>query len=82
MPTFEVPRAQLAAGLPIADALVLTKLADSKGDARRQIRAGAVKLNGEPAHNEQLVLVEESLEDADSLRLSMGKKRHARLKAV
>jgi tyrosyl-tRNA synthetase len=82
MPTFEVPRAQLAAGLPIADALVLTKLADSKGDARRQIRAGAVKLNGEPANNEQLVLVEESLEDADSLRLSMGKKRHARLKAV
>ncbi|MDP3737870.1 MAG: tyrosine--tRNA ligase [Hyphomonadaceae bacterium] len=82
MPTIEVERAKFDAGYPIADALVAAKLADSKGDARRSIQQNAVKLNGEAVTDEKLVLTVASLEADGAARLSVGKKRHARLKAV
>ncbi len=82
MPTFEVARVTLAAGYPITDALLAAGLVDSKGDARRQITANAVKLNGEPVTDEKLSLTEAALDADGTARLSVGKKRHARLKAV
>ncbi len=82
MPTFEVPRATLASGYAITDALLAAGLVDSKGDARRQIAANAVKLNGEPVTDDKYSIPEAALEPDGTARLSVGKKRHARLKAV
>jgi tyrosyl-tRNA synthetase len=82
MPTFEVERAKLAAGYGILDALVAAGLAESKGEARRSIQGNAVKLNGEAVSNEKLVIREATLDADGTARLSVGKKRHARLKAV
>jgi len=82
MPTFEVERAKLAAGYAITDALVAAALVDSKGDARRQIAGNAVKLNGESVTDEKLLMTEAVLDADGTARLSVGKKRHARLKAV
>jgi tyrosyl-tRNA synthetase len=82
MPTIEVERAKLAAGWPIADALVAAGLAESKAEARRSIQQNAVKLNGEAVSDEKLLVMEAVL-DADGVaRLSVGKKRHARLQAI
>jgi tyrosyl-tRNA synthetase len=82
MPTVEIERSKLAAGYPLADALVAAKLAESKSEARRSIQQNAVRLNGDAVTDEKLVLTEAVL-DADGVaRLSIGKKRHARLKAV
>ncbi|HVY87786.1 MAG TPA: tyrosine--tRNA ligase [Hyphomonadaceae bacterium] len=82
MPTFEVERAKLAAGYGILDALVAAGLAESKGEARRSIQGNAVKLNGEAVSDEKLMIGEAALDADGSARLSVGKKRHARLKAV
>lgn len=82
MPTFEVERTKLAAGYPIADALLAAGLVDSKGDAKRQIAGNAVKLNGDPVTDEKLTITEVALDSDGTARLSVGKKRHARLKAV
>jgi tyrosyl-tRNA synthetase len=82
MPTFEVPRATLASGYAITDALLAAGLVESKGDARRQIAANAVKLNGEPVTDDKYSIAEAALESDGTARLSVGKKRHARLKAV
>lgn len=82
MPTIEIARATLAAGYPVVDALVSAGLVDSKGDARRQIAGNAVKLNGDPVTDPQLTITEAALDEEDAARLSVGKKRHARLKAV
>jgi tyrosyl-tRNA synthetase len=82
MPTIEVERSRLAAGYPLADALVAAKLADSQSEARRSIQQNAVKLNGEAVTDEKLVLTEAVLDAEGVARLSVGKKRHARLKAV
>lgn len=82
MPTIEIARATLAAGYPVVDALVAAGLVDSKGDARRQIAGNAVKLNGEAVSDPQLAVTEAALDEEGAARLSVGKKRHARLKAV
>jgi len=82
MPTIEIERTKLDVGLPIVDALVAAKLAESKSDAKRSIQQNAVKLNGEAVTDEKLVLTAASLEADGAARLSVGKKRHARLKAV
>jgi tyrosyl-tRNA synthetase len=82
MPTFEVERTKLAAGYPIVDALVAAKLAESKSEARRAIAANSVKLNGEAVTDEKLAIGAAALDAEGVARLSVGKKRHARLKAV
>jgi tyrosyl-tRNA synthetase len=82
MPTFEVERSKLASGYPIADALVAAGLVDSKGDAKRQIAGNAVKLNGEAIIDDKHAITEAALDADGTARLSVGKKRHARLKAV
>jgi tyrosyl-tRNA synthetase len=82
MPTVEIARARLAAGYPLADALVAAKLAESKSEARRAIQQNAVKLNGDAVTDEKLLLTESVLDGEGVARLSVGKKRHARLKAV
>jgi tyrosyl-tRNA synthetase len=82
MPTFEVARSQLAAGYPVVDALVAGKLAASKGEARRAIGENSVKLNGEAVTDAAAAITEAALDGDGAARLSVGKKRHARLKAV
>jgi tyrosyl-tRNA synthetase len=82
MPTFETPRAKLAAGYSILDALVDAGLAKSRGEARRAIAEKSVKLNGETVADDALIVGEAALSADGDARLSVGKKRHARLKAV
>jgi len=82
MPTVEVERTKLSAGWPIVDALVAAGLAESKSEARRAIAANSVKLNQTAVSDEKLVLGEDVLDSEGSARLSVGKKRHARLKAI
>lgn len=82
MPTFEVERALLTAGYPILDALVAGKLAASKGEAKRAVGENSVKLNGEAVTDAAATIGEAALDGEGTARLSVGKKRHARLKAV
>jgi tyrosyl-tRNA synthetase len=82
MPTVELPRARFSPGLPIVDALVEAGLAASKSEARRHIAANSVKLNSEAVADDKLVLAEAALDAEASLRLSVGRKKHVRLRAV
>ncbi len=82
MPTFEVERALLVAGYPVLDALVAGKLAASKGEAKRAVGENSVRLNGEPVTDATATISEAALDGEGTARLSVGKKRHARLKAI
>jgi tyrosyl-tRNA synthetase len=74
LPSISVEPAQLAAGLSLLDALLNLKLISSKGDGRRHLTAGAVRINDAP------VAAERPLQNADLvdglIKLSVGKKRH------
>ena len=81
LPTFEVPIAKLREGFGLLSALVTSKLAASNGEARRHIRGGAIRVNDTPVSDERRILTGTDLNDG-VIKLSMGKKRHALLKAV
>ncbi|MBA2293144.1 MAG: tyrosine--tRNA ligase [Gemmatimonadales bacterium] len=55
VPTVMVPAGALAAGMPIADALVLSGLAASKGEARRGLDGGGFSINGVTAEPDAVV---------------------------
>jgi tyrosyl-tRNA synthetase len=76
LPTLTLTPEDLAAGLGILDALTRTGLTQSNGDARRQIKGGAIRINDEKLSDEKRVLTETDLADG-AIKLSMGKKKHA-----
>ena len=82
LPTVDVQKSQLAAGIGILPALVLAALAASNGEARRLIQGGAVRLNDQPVSDERLTLTNASLLPEGVLKLSASKKKHALLRAV
>lgn len=78
IPTVEVDRARLAAGLASTDVLVEARLADSKGAARRLIEGGGAYLNQDRLSLRQVT--EADLVDG-ALLLRSGKKRYVRVVA-
>lgn len=79
MPSFDVDASTIESGYNIVDAFVASGLAKSKGEVRRHIKAGAAKLNGAAVQDDALQITKDDLEDDNTARLSIGKKRHARL---
>jgi tyrosyl-tRNA synthetase len=83
LPTVEVARASLEQGIGVLTAFAeLTSLVSSNGDARRQIKAGGLKINDATVSDEKMVLTSENLTADGAIKLSLGKKKHVLLKPV
>ncbi|CDP51073.1 Tyrosyl-tRNA synthetase [Devosia sp. DBB001] len=80
LPTAEIARGELNAGLGIQAALVLAGLAASNGEARRHITSGAVRVNDEVVEDERATLGQNKVLPEGVIKLSVGKKRHALIK--
>ncbi len=81
LPTVEIPATELAGGIGILNALTLVGLTQSNGDARRQIKGGAIRVNDQKVDDDGLTLGSDAAIDG-VVKLSMGKKKHALLKVV
>jgi len=82
LPTIEIAHATLAAGLGVLDAAVHVGLVSSKGDARRQIKGGGLRVNDVAVTDEKMVLTPRDLTPEGVIKLSLGRKRHVLLKPV
>jgi tyrosyl-tRNA synthetase len=82
LPTFEIPRAKLEAGLGVLAANVEVGLVSSNGEARRQIKGGGLRVNDVAVVDEKMMLTTADLTPEGVIKLSLGKKRHALLKPV
>lgn len=82
LPTVDVPAAELKAGLGIPHAFVRAGLVTSTSDARRQIKAGGLKVNDATVTDERAVLRDGDLTNAGAIKLSLGRKRHVLLRPV
>ncbi len=82
LPTVEVPRGDIDAGLGVLTATVAAGLAASNGEVRRHVAAGALRVNDEPVTDEARTLTRDDLLPEGVVKLSVGKKRHALLKPV
>lgn len=76
LPTLTVAPDRLAAGLPLAEALVELKLCASKGEARRLVKQGGIRINDRAAADPEVRLTPADLAEG-RIKLSVGKKRHA-----
>lgn len=82
LPTIDVARGDIDAGIAMVDALVQAGLATSKGEARRLIRGGGARVNDAPVSDEAAMIGGDALDGDGVVKLSAGKKRHALLRAV
>ena len=80
LPTVDVASTELN-GMGILAATVLAGLAASNGECRRHIKAGALKLNDAKVTSHEQTLSSDDIIDG-VVKISVGKKKHALLKAV
>jgi len=80
----DIPTLEASLPCPVLDLLVDSGLCKSKGDARRQIKGGAIKLGADKAKvtDMNLVIGPEHLDDEGSVALWKGKKNTVRVVAV
>ncbi|KQZ78298.1 tyrosine--tRNA ligase [Mesorhizobium sp. Root157] len=76
LPSVEVARTALEAGVGILSLLVTAGLASSNGEARRHVQGGAVRLNDQSISDDRRTVTLQDLSPENVVKLSLGKKKH------
>jgi tyrosyl-tRNA synthetase len=82
LPSVELPRAELEAGIGVLAAFVKAGLAASNGEVRRAIANNAIAVNDVRITSDKAVIGKADLTAGDVIKLSLGRKRHVLLKPV
>jgi tyrosyl-tRNA synthetase len=82
LPSVELPRAELTQGLGVLSAFVRAGLVASTSEARRQIKAGGLRVNDAAVSDEKMTLTLRDLTGEGVIKLSRGRKNHVLLKPV
>ena len=82
LPTIDVPRDQLAQGIPAYELLRQSGLTASNGEARRLIKGGGGRINDAAIESDTRSIGLSDLNPDGVIKLSAGKKRHALVRAV
>ena len=81
LPTVEIARSELERGFGVLTAFAeKTGLVSSNGDARRQVKAGGLKINDVTVTDEKMMLTPKNLTPDGVIKLSLGRKKHVLLK--
>src|SRR5689334_1271652 len=80
LPTVEIGKGELDAGMGVLTAFVKAGLVASNGEARRQIKGGGLRVNDVPVADEKMVLTPANLTPEGVIKLSVGRKRHVLLR--
>lgn len=82
LPTIEIPRSELDAGIGILVAFVKAGLVSSNSEARRQIHGGGLKVNDVAVTSDKASLTPADASASGFIKLSLGKKKHILLRPV
>ncbi|UHS61583.1 tyrosine--tRNA ligase [Agrobacterium vaccinii] len=82
LPSIEVPKGELEAGLGLLSLIVRAGLAASNGEARRHVQGGAVKINDNAISDERQVIGTGEVTADGVIKLSLGKKKHILVRPV
>ncbi len=82
LPTVEVSRSELKAGLGVLTAFVKAGLATSNGEVRRAIANNAILVNDSRVTSDKAAVSEADVTADGVIKLSLGRKRHVLLKPV
>lgn len=82
LPTFEIARAALENGMPIASLAQLAGLTSSSGEARRFIQGGGLRMNDTVVSDVKASAGVSDLTPEGVIKLSIGRKKHILVKPV
>jgi tyrosyl-tRNA synthetase len=77
LPTITLPESDLKSGITVIDALRLSGLVESNGEAKRLIQGGGAKVNDDSVTDGATLLTMTDLTADGYIKLSSGKKKHA-----
>jgi tyrosyl-tRNA synthetase len=80
LPSIAMPHDEFAANLGVLTAFVKAGLVPSTGEARRQVKAGGLRVNDMLVTDERAVLGSADLTADGAVKLSFGKKKHVLLR--
>ncbi len=79
LPTITINEEELKEKITLIDLIVLTKMENSKSEIRRLIKGSGVKINNQVITDEKLIIIKDLFQNS-SIKLSLGKKRHVKVK--
>ena len=82
LPTFDVPRSELEAGIALPALFVRVGLAASNGEARRAVANKAVRINDVTIDDPQRLVTAGDANAEGVIKLSVGRKKHALVRVV
>ena len=74
-----LPSVKITENTNIVDAILLSKLENSKSEIRRLIKGNGIKINNKIVENDNLKIKKNLLNDQGFLKLSIGKKKHLKV---
>jgi tyrosyl-tRNA synthetase len=82
LPTFEIERTRLEAGVPVATLAHMAGLTSSTSEARRFIQGGGLRMNDVPVTDVKATAKLSDVASEGAIKLSVGKKQHILIKSV
>jgi tyrosyl-tRNA synthetase len=79
LPSILIDKNDLNVKLNIIDLIILSKLENSKSEIRRLIKGNGIRINNKVVSDEKLIITKDLFQD-DLIKLSLGKKRHIKVK--
>ena len=82
LPSIKIKKNILLSGLNILDLVLLTKLANSRGEIRRMIKNNGLKINNEIVTDEKITINKNNFDEKNNMKVSHGKKQHVIVKII
>jgi len=82
LPVVEIKQNQIDQKLDIVNLILLSKLENSKSEIRRIIKNKGIKINNSTINDEKLLITNNLLDNEKTLKLSLGKKKHIKVKLI
>ena len=80
LPSFSIQLNNENKSINIVDLVVLSKIENSKSEIRRLIKGKGIKINNEIIKDENFLIQKKSFNENNFLKLSIGKKKHIKIK--
>ena len=82
LPSIDVAKGELEAGIGILALFVKAGLAASNGEARRHVQGGAVRVNDQPVSDDKKIVGTGEVTADGVIKLSLGKKKHILVRPI
>jgi len=82
LPIIKIKKNVIINGIKLLDIVILTKLANSKGEVRRMIKNNGLKINNLVVNDENKIINQKDLDVENNIKISHGKKQHVIVKII